>query len=99
MKDDKKTKVQLIEDLDKLRTELNALTLIQEKSEKIFQHSHDAIFLLDPENNKILDVNPSASNMLGYSREDLLKLPISAIHPSEMKQFLTFFKMPCTIGI
>ncbi len=43
-----------------------------EKSEKrlqtIFQHSNDSIFLVDVEDEAILDVNRKACRMLGYSR-------------------------------
>ncbi|MCH8875064.1 sigma 54-interacting transcriptional regulator, partial [candidate division KSB1 bacterium] len=39
---------------------------------------------------EILDVNPRACGMLGYSREELLSTPITAIHPKEMPQLLAF---------
>ncbi len=57
---------------------------------KIFQHSNDAIFVIDPEVDKILDVNGKACTMLGYSRDQLLSTPISAIHPHEMPELLAF---------
>ncbi|MCI0634444.1 MAG: PAS domain S-box protein, partial [Actinobacteria bacterium] len=56
----------------------------------IFEHSNDAIFLLDPEADAILDVNPQACRMLGYSRAELLALRISDVHPAEMREFVTF---------
>lgn len=62
----------------------------EEHFRKVFQHSNDAIFLIDPESDQILDVNPQACKMLGYSREQLLSLPITAIHPNEMPQLLAF---------
>ena len=51
---------------------------------KIFEHSNDAIFLIDPEHDSIVDVNPRACAMLGFSRKELLAMPISAIHPDEL---------------
>ena len=67
-----------------------ALRRSEERFRRIFEHSNDAIFLLDPERDRILDVNGQACRMLGYSREDLLAQPISAIHPDEMLQFMSF---------
>lgn len=57
---------------------------------KIFEHSNDAIFILDPDNNRIIDANPKASDMLGYSVEELSGMAISAVHPSEMPELLAF---------
>ncbi len=39
---------------------------------KIFQHSNDAIFLVDAVRNEIVDANPVACEMLQYAREELL---------------------------
>ena len=57
---------------------------------KIFSRANDAIFVLDPPRGKILDVNPKACDMLGYSREELLSIGIFAVHPGEMPMFLSF---------
>ena len=70
--------------------ELDALRQSEERYRKIFQHSNDATFVIDPAEDVILDTNPKACEMLGYSREKLLSLPISAIHPREMLQLQAF---------
>jgi len=57
---------------------------------KIFEHSNDAIFVVDPAVDRILDVNPRACSLLGYAREELLSTPVTAIHPDEIPQFLAF---------
>ena len=62
----------------------------EERSHKIFTYSNDAIFVIDPARDRILDVNPRACKMLGYSREELLSTPITAIHPNEMPELLAF---------
>jgi len=62
----------------------------EERSHKIFTYSNDAIFIIDPARDRILDVNPRACKMLGYSREELLSTPITAIHPKEMPELLAF---------
>ncbi len=57
---------------------------------RIFEHSNDAIFILDPAVDRILDANPRASALLGYGYEELLSTPISAVHPDEMPRMLAF---------
>ena len=67
-----------------------ALGLSEERFHKIFEHSNDAIFVIDPPRDRIVDVNDKACKMLGYSRADLLATPISAIHPHEMPALMAF---------
>ena len=69
-----------------------ALEDSEERFRRIFEQSNDAICVVDPENDRILDVNPMACSMLGYSRDELLSLPISAIHPHEMPALRSFVK-------
>ncbi len=57
---------------------------------KVFEYSNDAIFVIDPEQDRILDANPKACSLLGYSHEELLATPISAIHPQEMPELMAF---------
>ena len=61
-----------------------ALRESETRFRNIFDHSNDAIFLVDPAQDEILDVNSKACRMLGYSREELLALPVSAVYPDEM---------------
>ena len=67
-----------------------ALRESEERFRKIFDHSNDAIFVVDPAHDEILNVNTKACAILGYSREELLSMPMSAIHPDEMPQFRAF---------
>ncbi len=39
----------------------------------IFQNANDAIFLIDITQDKILDANNRALQLLGYSKEEILK--------------------------
>jgi PAS domain S-box-containing protein len=64
----------------------------EEKFRKIFEYSNDAIFIIDPDEDRILDVNSSACEMLGYSNKELLHLPVSAIHPHELPALMKFVK-------
>ncbi|MEE9198795.1 MAG: PAS domain S-box protein [Dehalococcoidia bacterium] len=56
----------------------------------VFQHSNDAIFIIDLAEDKILDANPKACDMLGYSHEELLATPISTVHQHEMPKMQEF---------
>ena len=67
-----------------------ALRESEERLRKIFEHSNDAIFVIDPERDKILNANPKACSMLGYSLQDLLSTSISAIHPDDLPKLMAF---------
>ena len=71
-------------------TEFHAAVVSEERFRKIFNHANDAAFVLDPARDAILDANPRACRLLGYSREELLALPVSAVHPDEMPRFRAF---------
>ena len=68
-------------------------TVVSENEERfqiVFNHSNDLIFLVDAARDLILDANHKACSMLGYSREELLSLALSAIHPNEMPKLMAF---------
>ncbi len=76
---------------DRQKTEL-ALRTSEERFRKIFSHSNDAIFVIDPDQATIVDVNSKASKMLGYSAAELQHMPVSQIHPIEMDLLESFFQ-------
>lgn len=57
-----------------------------ERYRKVFEHSNDAIFVVDLEADVFIDVNPAACDLLNYSREELLDLSPGAIHPDDMER-------------
>ena len=57
---------------------------------KIFEHSNDAIFIVDPSQDEIVEVNSKACRMLGYPREELLSVPMSVIHRYELDKVKLF---------
>ena len=61
-----------------------ALRESEERYRKVFLHSNDAILVIDPDRDAIMDANPKACELLAFTRDELLKLSISAIHPTEM---------------
>jgi len=76
--------------LKALRTLEEGLRKSEERFRAIFDHSNDAIFLVDVEHDSILDINRRACEMLGYTRAELLSLPMSVIHPHEMPKMRAF---------
>jgi PAS domain S-box-containing protein len=52
----------------------------------VFEHSDEAAYLMDPEHSTILAANDAGCALLGYTREELLRTPISDIHPSEVHE-------------
>ena len=70
----------------------------EEQLRTIFEHSNDAIFLIDLEADKILDANPKACSFLGYSKKELLAGRASMLHPHEMKEAERFARRVATTG-
>jgi len=63
------------------RTE-QALRESERRFRRLFEQSNDAIFI-HTFDGKIVDVNDRACEMLGYSKHDLLKLPVPSLHPED----------------
>lgn len=55
-----------------------------------FDDSSDPAFLMDPVDDRILDANRAGCALLGYTREELLRAPVSDIHPAEMPELRAF---------
>ena len=53
----------------------------------VLNQLNDAVFLLNPRFDVIVDANPKACALLGYSRSELVSVGISAIHPDEIQEF------------
>ena len=93
---------QLTQKLDHYRTELQRVSAklqvesiahasLEQRFRKIFEGSNDAIFVIDPAQDQILEANPRAAQLLSYSHQELLNsIKISQIHPEEMPQLITF---------
>ncbi len=76
-----------------------ALRVSETKFRRIFEASNDAIFVIDPERDQIVEVNPQAAEMLGYSQEELLtKVSVSDVHPDEMPALQAFSQQVLTEG-
>lgn len=74
-----------------------ALRESERKYRKIFEESRDVIFVFDADS-RLLDVNPSAQDLLGYTREELLTLDISRDIYVDMGVRENFHRMLFTEG-
>ncbi len=63
-----------------------SLEVSEQNYANIFNGSHDAIFVIDPLDDKIIDANRRACEMLEYEHNDLLQVAVSRIYPREMKR-------------
>ena len=79
MRTEKKTKAQLIDELAVLRRRMAELEEIEEKYHDLFEHTSDAIFVIDPATLRFIDVNARAAHCLGYTRAELLGLTLGDI--------------------
>lgn len=59
----------------------------------VFERSSDMILVVELERDRILDANPKACAVLGYSQKELLSLRISEIHPHEMPELKEFAQL------
>src|SRR5580700_10411789 len=64
---------QLQLELERLRSELDRCTTRLQLTEKLLERVADAVFVADLDG-RILDVNPAACSLLGYERQELLKM-------------------------
>jgi PAS domain S-box-containing protein len=51
-----------------------------------FERSPEPAYVMDPEHSCVLAANDAGCDLLGYTREELLRTPISNIHPSELAE-------------
>ena len=61
---------------------LEELKASEKKFRGIFEHSYDVIYLAK-EDGTILDINPSAQRVFGYSKVELLKMNAAKLYDNE----------------
>ncbi len=66
---------------------LKALRESEERYRSLFENANDGIFIIDPDSNRILDLNPSAVEQIGHSRDDLVGSLYKSFHqPGETER-------------
>ncbi|QLG62456.1 MEDS domain-containing protein [Halorarum salinum] len=79
--------------LQSLRERTEVKTELRERQEylaRVFESSHDAILIVDPRADEIVDANSAATEMLGYTHDELLTLGPSDLYPDELDRFQAF---------
>jgi PAS domain S-box-containing protein len=56
---------------------------VEELTQALFEEAGDALFLFDPESEQIIDANPMAQRLSGFTRNQLLQLKCSYLFRSE----------------
>jgi two-component system cell cycle sensor histidine kinase/response regulator CckA len=62
---------------------------IAELAQTLFEEAGDALFLFDPEDGRILEINPMAQRLSGMSRPDLLKESVASMFRSSQQGGIT----------
>jgi len=75
----------IVRDITERKKDEEALKKSEERWHRLFEQSNDAIFLhID---DKIIDVNAAASALLGYSREQFLRMTIEDLLPEAHRPY------------
>ncbi len=73
----------IVRDITERKQVENALVEKEMKYRGLFENAPDAIFLADIETGKIIDANPAASRLLRRTREEIIGMNQTEIHPVE----------------
>jgi PAS domain S-box-containing protein len=66
-----------------LRRKISEIRGAEENFRMIFEGTRDGILVADNETRNFIMANPAICKMLGYTKEELLKLGITRIHPKK----------------
>ena len=56
----------------------------------VFEQHFDAMIVLNPGSDRIVDANPAAARLLGYDRDTLRSMAASALHPGQRPALIVF---------
>ncbi len=99
MRSTRKTKLQLLDELQTLREWVASLEAPRREEERVeetlreseerfralFEGSLDAIFLFDPESGRVVDANPAASELLSRPMGDIIGMHYTSLSPSQLR--------------
>ncbi len=66
---------------------------LEQQLDKIFQHSHDAILIIDAESGTITEVNSRVSILTGYAQQELLKLSLQDLSGSDYPAWESYLQL------
>lgn len=65
---------------------------------RVLDRSTEAIVLVEPREDRIVDANSTACSMLGYTRGELLQTRVSQMHPNDMALLIGFSESVSRVG-
>lgn len=77
-----------------VREGANRILISESRFRAIFDAAPEAVFVFDPETNKIIDANPFMAQWLGYNLNELIGLEIDRIRSSEAQNL----QDECSVG-
>ncbi|MEM8604049.1 MAG: ATP-binding protein [Cyanobacteria bacterium P01_H01_bin.121] len=90
---------QLRQEIQERKQTEAALRASEERFRKIFTSSNDAILVIEPQSGQILEANPQACEMLGYSRDALLKdITLAQLHVGQEDAAFAFIQQVLKTG-
>ena len=54
--------------------------------------------MVNPKNKEIVDSNPRATQILGYTREEMNNMPVEVVHPHDMEKLMSCAKRVFKLG-
>ena len=57
---------------------------------RIFEMCAEAMLVLNPSEDRVVDANPAACRLLGYDREALRRMTVTALHPGQLPALIVF---------
>ncbi|MBS4047682.1 MAG: sigma 54-interacting transcriptional regulator [Alphaproteobacteria bacterium] len=61
-----------------------------ESADPVFEGAPQAMLVIDPASDRVLDANPAACRLFGYDRETLCATSVTALHPSQRPDLIVF---------
>ena len=75
----------MVQDITERKRGEEQLKESEERFRAIFEGSLDAIFLADPDSGEVIDANPAAEELLLRTREEIIGLHQTQLHPAHLK--------------
>jgi len=75
----------MVQDITERKREEQKLKESDERFRAIFEGSLEAIFLANPESGEVIDANPAAEELLLRTREEIIGLHQTQLHPDHLK--------------
>ncbi len=90
---DRPADLAFIRDMTERKKAEQALISSEEKYRKLTETANDAIFLADVETGKIIEANKKAELLIGRSRDEIIGMHQSDLHPpEEVEEYIQIFK-------